>query len=182
MADTHEQGGKVHELAKIECTLLTMCVHVMAAAKRMCEKSNWTLSNLSLQKILYMAHMFHLGDTDTPLVPGNFEAWDFGPVHPELYHSLKMFGASPVQNIFRQIGDVPEEGTEAEWLDNAVENLGSVSSSRLVTLTHNENGAWAKRYTPGGSALITNEDILEEYQYWTRDRDRDGDEEVRKQA
>jgi len=40
-----------------------MTVSASAAAKRMCERSGWTLSNLELQKLLYIAHMFHLGET-----------------------------------------------------------------------------------------------------------------------
>jgi uncharacterized phage-associated protein len=51
-----------------------MAVSVASAAKRLCEKTGWTLSNLELQKILYIAHMFHLGETGQPLVPGHFEA------------------------------------------------------------------------------------------------------------
>mgnify|MGYP006283548483 CR=1 FL=1 len=77
-----------------------MTVSVLSAAKRLAARSGWTLSNLELQKILYLAHMVHLGRTDgAPLVHGLFEAWDYGPVHPDLYHRVKIFGSSPVKNI-----------------------------------------------------------------------------------
>ena len=88
-----------------------MSISVSAAAKRLCERSGWSLTNLKLQKLLYISHMFHLGKTGEPLVNGHFEAWDYGPVSPFLYHKVKVFGSSPVENIFHStpdIGDVPE--------------------------------------------------------------------------
>lgn len=147
-----------------------MCVPVMAAAKRMCAKSQWTISNLSIQKLLYIAHMFHLGETDTPLVPGNFEAWDYGPVHPDLYHELKMFGASPVKDIFRNTLDAPEKGSEVAWLDEVVDKLAHLPAGRLVSMTHHKNGAWSKRYKPGANILITNDDILLEFDHWMKNK------------
>lgn len=38
-----------------------MTVSVLAAAKRLAQRSNWSLSNLELQNILYLAHMFYMG-------------------------------------------------------------------------------------------------------------------------
>ena len=60
-----------------------MAVSALSAGKRLGKHSGWTLSNLAMQKLLYIAHMYHLGMYDaTPLVTGHFEAWDYGPVHP----------------------------------------------------------------------------------------------------
>jgi len=48
--------------------------------------------------------MFRLGRTGSiPLVNGRFEAWDYGPVNPELYQRLKIYDAASVRNIFRVI-------------------------------------------------------------------------------
>ena len=141
-----------------------MTVPVLAAAKRLAGRSGWSLSNLELQKILYLAHMFYMGRTNgEPLVDGHFEAWDYGPVHPRLYHHAKMFGSAPVKNIFHSIGPIPD-GTEAEALDEAVRELAHAGSGRLVAATHRPNGAWERNYIPGARhIMIPNEDILEEY-------------------
>tara|TARA_R100000789_G_C2995631_1_gene147365 strand:- start:371 stop:814 length:444 start_codon:yes stop_codon:yes gene_type:complete len=136
---------------------------VSAAAKRLCERSGWSLTNLKLQKLLYISHMFHLGKTGEPLVNGHFEAWDYGPVSPFLYHKVKVFGSSPVENIFHStpdIGDVPE----AEMLDSAIDQLANSPPGRLVAITHWDRGAWAKHYIPGEQGIsIPNEDIRQEY-------------------
>ena len=140
-----------------------MAVSALSAGKRLGEHSGWTLSNLAMQKLLYIAHMYHLGKHDAaPLVSGQFEAWEYGPVHPTLYHAVKRFGADPVENIFKSVRAM-REGTETRLLDAAVDQL-SDSTSRLVAITHWDKGAWAANYVPGERGIpITNEDILKEY-------------------
>lgn len=141
-----------------------MTVPVFAAAKRICERSGWSVSNLELQKLLYIAHMFYLGHHEEPLIRGHFEAWNYGPVQPTLYHRAKIFGSSPVDNIFHSAGAL-EDGKEAKMLDEAVDQLSGSPTGRLVAITHWEKGAWAKHYVPGEFGIvIPNEDILQEYQ------------------
>lgn len=135
------------------------------AAQRICEAADWTLSHLSVQKGLYLAHMIYLGISGgRPLVDEDFEAWDYGPVLPSLYHDLKMFGRKPVKNIFWSSG-VPDGADEAGVLDNIGRQIKGVGPGVLVHLTHRPNGAWAKHYRPGvRGTVIPNKDILEEYE------------------
>ncbi len=140
-----------------------MAVPVLQAAKYMCDTSGWQISNLSLQKLLYIAHMFHLGQHGTPLIDGTFEAWDYGPVQPNLYHKVKVFGSAPVQNIFHSVPDV-SDGTEKSLIHQAVDKLGKSKPGLLVEITHWQEGAWAKHYLPGARGImIPDNDILEEY-------------------
>ncbi|MBN9245177.1 MAG: DUF4065 domain-containing protein [Mesorhizobium sp.] len=142
-----------------------MTVPVLSAARRLAERSGWSLSNLELQKILYLAHMFYLGrHGGEPLVPGYFEAWDYGPVHPSLYHRAKIFGSDPVGNVFHEAPELPA-GPEREILDEAYDSLGKAGPGRLVNATHRRGGAWDTHYVPGERhCIIPNADILREYQ------------------
>lgn len=142
-----------------------MTVSVLAAAKRLCAKSGWTLTNLEAQKIIYIAHMFYMGRNDgLPLVDGHFEAWDYGPVHPSLYRRVKMFGRSSVQDVFHDVDDMLD-GPEAEILDEAYSSLGHLKAGQLVNATHRPNGAWQAVYKPGVMGIvIPNQAILSEYQ------------------
>lgn len=140
-----------------------MTIPVLSAARRLAARSGWRLSNLELQKILYLAHMFYLGRHGEALVPGSFEAWDYGPVHPELYHHVKMFGANPVRDVFRRADEVPD-GPMRAILDEACDQLAGAGAGRLVAATHRPQGAWARHYRPGvRGIIIPNADILEEY-------------------
>ena len=140
-------------------------ISALAAAKQMGRHSDWCLSHLALQKLLYIAHMFHMGQNDgEPMVSGMFEAWDYGPVHPILYHEAKIFGADPVKDIFRSVREIERDDQKAQLLNEVVDELSN-DTARLVAITHWERGAWARNYRPGARGLvIPNEHILEEYQ------------------
>jgi uncharacterized phage-associated protein len=140
-----------------------MAVSPNAAAQHICERSGWTVTQLSLQKILYLAHMVHLGRGHGPLVQGNFEAWDYGPVHPILYHKVKSFGAKPIPNVFWSQEVV--DGTTREILEEACDNLLHLTPGALVQNTHWKDGAWAMNYSPSAkNILIPERDIIAEYQ------------------
>lgn len=141
-----------------------MTINVRQAAKHICKVSNWTASNLFLQKILYLSHMIHLGRHREPLVSGEFQAWDYGPVHPDLYHSLSAYGSKPVQNIFLHDPDLAEDSSEIEALNFVYERLGHVEPWKLVALTHRDQGAWARVYNSAiRNTAIPNEFVIEEY-------------------
>lgn len=133
------------------------------AAKHLCEKSGWRISNLELQKMLYMADMNFVGTKGRRLIDEDFEAWDYGPVIPSLYRKCKAFGAKPVPNIFWGIGSIADT-PEASMLDKAWENLRNRSPGKLVENTHWAGGAWAKRYVPGARGIkIETGDMIDEY-------------------
>ena len=140
-----------------------MTISYLNAAHRLGVNSGWSISNLKLQKILYMADMNFSGQGKGRLINDDFEAWDYGPVLPSLYRDCKAFGASPVPNIFWGARDL--NGTpEAAILDLAWERLKSKSPGELVQATHWPDGAWAKRYVPGVKSIkITTQDMINEY-------------------
>ena len=141
-----------------------MAVSALSAARTVCEMRGWRVSNLELQKILYLAHMFHLGRTGQPLISENFEAWDYGPVVPKLYHRAKGFGSGHVKNVFHWISDVPNELTAYDVLEEVTDATNDLSPGRLVALTHSDSGAWAQYYRPGARGIvIPNPAILAEY-------------------
>lgn len=140
-----------------------MTVSALSAAKELCRESDWTLSNLALQKILYLAHMVYMGRHDgNRLIAEPFEAWDYGPVSPATYHRTKAFGSSPIKNIFHFIDDL-EDGDELSVLKEAAEHLKNKSPSHLVCVTHDIKGAWSKIYKPGLSPEIPDSAIMDEY-------------------
>lgn len=139
-----------------------MSISSYQAAKKICELSNWTVTNLSLQKILYFIHMFYLGEERKTLINEDFEAWMYGPVIPSLYNQFKRFGADPIRNIFYDTKDISDDE-----INSFIEEIGVALIKRkpweLVTLTHNKEGAWAKNYSPKWNKIIPQNDILKEY-------------------
>ncbi|AUQ51101.1 putative phage-associated protein [Phaeobacter inhibens] len=140
-----------------------MTVRIDDAAQHLCAKSDWKLSNLQLQKIIYMADMNFVGKYGERLVNEDFEAWDYGPVLPSLYHKCKAFGAKSVPPVFWGADDISDT-REGEMLDLAWERLKSLSPGQLVETTHSDLGAWVRRYAPGAKQIkILSQDMIDEY-------------------
>ena len=146
----------------LQNTLREPPISVLSAAKYMAEESGWTLNQLDLQRLIYIAHMMYLSNYERPLVNGNFEAWDYGPVHPALYKEINIFGSEPVQNIFRLVPDV-EEPDKRVVLKAVVDTLAH-EKAVLVRLSQREHGAWEKVYEPGiNGRVISNESLAQEW-------------------
>jgi uncharacterized phage-associated protein len=142
-----------------------MSVSSSTAARYACRMSGWSLTNLKLQKILYIAHMVFVGRTNGQLlIDEPFEAWDFGPVLRSLYHRVKIFGDSPIRDVFYD-ADFIEGSPEAALLKEACDHLSRKTAGELIATTHWPAGAWAKHYRQGVHGItIPTEDILREYQ------------------
>lgn len=120
---------------------------VWSAARTLGSESGWSLSNLEMQKTLYVAQMLHLGRTGRPLFDNRIEAWDYGPVVPDLYHEAKRFGRQPVADIF----DAPHFealSCEAMSIRDALIMTRHMSAGQLVAYTHRPGGAWEMHYKP----------------------------------
>lgn len=144
-----------------------MAISAMQAAKLACEASGWTLSNLQLHKILYLAHMVYSGEHDgEPLIGDErFQAWDYGPVLPSVYRYASSYGSSKIQNIFNHVPPVDFRTEEYQTIVNAVESLGNMEPFQLVDITHEPDSAWANSYIPGAKFVpIDQGEILNEYQ------------------
>ena len=134
-----------------------------SVAKKFCELSGWSITNLKLQKIIYLTHMVYMGrNSGLGLVEEPFQAWMYGPVQSELYHKLKAFGDKPVLNVFDNVEDVCPE--HEEYIGTAYSSLGKVDGWKLVEITHRKQSAWSKTYEKGNSSkIIPDELIIEEY-------------------
>jgi uncharacterized phage-associated protein len=141
---------------------------VLAAARTLGEESEWRLSPLEYQKVLYIAQMLHLAREGMPLFDEQFEAWDHGPVVPVLYRHIKAFGRMPVATISAAF--VFAWGTtQAFALCDALSMTQHMSPGQLVNFTHRPGGAWETHYEPRGqNVVIPTSAMLAEWRDFTR--------------
>ena len=139
-------------------------VSILSVAKRLGELSGWTLTNLQLQRIAYIGHMYCLGEDGFPLVEGTFEACDVGPTHPTLYRELKKYGYGSGHIGPKELTnaeDMPDEHCGVRHLNASVNQL---PRDKLVGITQWKSGAWARYYDSSlRHVVIPNEDIIAEY-------------------
>lgn len=118
------------------------------------------LTNLKLQKILYLAQGTLLGK-DQGLFNDDIEAWPLGPVVRSVYDTFSFCGASPITLL-----DIPDSTSEIESsisskLDSAWKKYGKYSASYLVKLTHKQ-APWKQTYESGSRKVIPKA-LMEEY-------------------
>jgi uncharacterized phage-associated protein len=141
-----------------------MAARTDSVCKFICEAGNWNVTNLQLQKILYLTQMYALGLDEERLVDTEFEAWDYGPVAPNVYRQVRMFGSSPIKDVFMGARPFSADSKKLEILHDACRYLLPMKPAELVEITHWNEGAWAKNYVPGvRGTKIPDSDIVEEF-------------------
>ena len=113
-----------------------------------CIKEDCPISNLQLQKILYYIQKAFLDRGDRAF-SDNIEAWQFGPVVPNVYDHYCGYGAMPIS--FSSIKyDVAKE--DKQLIDSIVESNRVLAPWDLVEETHKKGGAWDKTYKNGSGS------------------------------
>lgn len=110
-----------------------------------CVREHCPISNLQLQKILYYIQKDFLL-RDSIAFADEIEAWQFGPVVPNVYYKFCGFGAMPITNDY---GNITIKASDRHIIDGIVEAKRTLAPWVLVEDTHKPNGAWAQIYRDG---------------------------------
>ena len=128
--------------------------------------TNARLSSMQLQKLVYIAHGWNLAVTGTPLVAGRLEAWDNGPVFPELYRSTRHL-ARDADGLLLDADGTPAAAAlddgERELLAAVWDRYGNMPAERLSALTHEPDTPWTKAYLEHGRNATIPNDVIESH-------------------
>lgn len=122
-----------------------------------CNQHGRTISNLKLQKILYFVQAEFLVSQDYPCFRERIEAWDFGPVIPDVYHRYKVYGSASIPSI-RDDNYCPFDRTDVILANGIIDECAKYSASNLVEITHKQS-PWINAYRQYSGAVITNKSI-----------------------
>ncbi|MFA6552580.1 MAG: type II toxin-antitoxin system antitoxin SocA domain-containing protein [Candidatus Paceibacterota bacterium] len=115
------------------------------------------ITNLKLQKVLYFAQAYFLAKLGRPLFSDEIEAWEYGPVVPNIYKKYKSNGSDPI--IFEDDkSSLSEE--DKEIIKKIWATFGGYSASRLVDITH-AHTPWKQAYQT--KTKIISQEALKEY-------------------
>lgn len=115
------------------------------------ERENKPLTIMKLVKIVYMAHGWCLAIFDRPLIFDDVEAWDYGPVIPEVYYTFRVKGSGRAvmsRARFEDFGLGLDPNTES-LLKEVWGRYKNRSALQLSDLTHVKGGPWDLMYRPG---------------------------------
>jgi uncharacterized phage-associated protein len=118
------------------------------------------MDNLKLQKLLYYSQAVHLVLHDrNPLFMEDIEAWDYGPVVPQVYHNYKKYGLDTIQSKVKHPTLSQEELRPVNYV---IETFGKMSGRALINQTHSE-WPWRNAYSPVRPSKIIPIDSMYEY-------------------
>lgn len=143
---------------------------------------NVGLSPMKLQKLVFLAHGWHLAINKTPLVREEIEAWQWGPVISDLYHELKEFGRESIKGRITDWGilecdevdlydaevyEIPEDDTQTvNFLEEVWAVYKEFTGFQLSNWLHVEGSPWHQVWTQeGGVGLheVIGDDIIQRY-------------------
>ncbi len=132
---------------------------------RLAESQGTSLTNMQLQKLVYIAQGYHLAFYDKPLYFENTHAWQWGPVIPRLYKALQKYGSGEVsENIPVDPDGVYPVDSDSQNIINAVWNAyGAYSGMQLSALTHKQNTPWSVTWNKDPFSVISLDEIAKHY-------------------
>lgn len=110
-----------------------------------CTTESHPISNLQLQKILYFLQREYLQKVGRRLFSDDIQAWQFGPVVPEVYYQYCGFGSMDITMKY----DCQIDGADRKRIDAVVLEKRDKNPWDLVEETHAEGKAWATVYRNG---------------------------------
>lgn len=133
------------------------------------------MTNLRLQKLLYFVQGWSLARRGKPLFDAPLEAWQYGPVVPEVYRAYSSNGNRGIESSgdFDATALTPEE---CDLVLDVMREYGKYSTGMLVELSHAPGAPWSRAkqscvipqeqiqaYFAGKPPLESFDDILDGY-------------------
>lgn len=124
------------------------------------QREGRTLSIMSLLKLTYIAHGWHLETQGTPLFPNRIEAWQYGPVIPEVYSDFRKQGVA-VKSTVSTVPNCRLDPNDEALLDQIWDIYGKLPAFRLSDMTHVANGPWDVASRMGGSYAKIPDELIQ---------------------
>ena len=117
------------------------------------------VDKLKLQKLLYYTQAVSLVRFNKPAFSEKIEAWEYGPVVPEVYKKIKKYDV-PIK--IKRATDEPIDTNIIEAIDMVIKYYGDMSGIALMAETHSEK-PWKDAYKKGINSEITAKAIKDYY-------------------
>ena len=116
-----------------------------------------TITILQLQKLLYYIQGGFISKTGSIIFDNKIEAWQYGPVIPDVYYWFNKFISEPIINVK---SSVKLDKNEEKIIKEIVSDKIKIDAWKLVSQVHEEL-PWKRNYSPNSKFEITVEDLKE---------------------
>ena len=123
-----------------------------------------TLTPMAIIKLVYIAHGWSLALYGRPLIEEDVEAWQYGPVVPDLYQAMKSYGSGPVtaplpRSVFWGGRDQIDDWAKP-LIKRVFELYGGLSAVQLSALTHQPDTPWSETYDRSRRNAVISDDLI----------------------
>ena len=144
-------------------TALDVAKYFLYLAKN--DEDKETVSPLKLIKLSYFAYAWNLYHTGNGLFEEEIQAWQHGPVIPEIYHEYKHYKSRNINLDSFDFSDIENKLCQEDkmMITNVWNSYKRYSGEVMSDATHQDNTPWHKAYLRSDSNVILDLDIQEHY-------------------
>lgn len=104
------------------------------------------MTNMRLNKLLYLSQVYYMHSHSTPLFSDNIEAWEHGPVVYDVYKKYKDCGSNKIKNVDTGYNEEEIDEETADFLLGLLIDTNKYSTSYLRDISHYYGGSWQRHY------------------------------------
>ena len=133
------------------------------------------LTHLKIQKLLYYAQGWHLGNYEIPLFEDDIEAWQHGPVIRSIYLALRGYKRKIITNHISGPEIIngefntgfpnihADDELRKEFLSNYWNIYAKIDAWKLVNFTHQNDTPWSQIYNAFGLQNVIPKELIMSY-------------------
>jgi uncharacterized phage-associated protein len=132
---------------------------IYTTANSILEKTNYSISNLRLNRLLYYVYGVYLATQNQRPWSEQTEAWNYGPIFPSIYKKFKIYGS---KRIKYPILGVDFNNDIDGIIDEVLKTFNHLTDTELIARTHNDKSPWNQYYEPKKQHIIPDR-VISEY-------------------
>ena len=118
------------------------------------------ITNLKLNKLCYYAQCWSLIKLGRPLFLDEIQAWEHGPVVPDVYRTYKVYDGNPIGGPSEHFDETLLDSDELSLLIDVYSSYGKYTQNELITMTIKPGTPWDEVYVEHMNNLIPTPSML----------------------
>lgn len=126
------------------------------------------LTPMQLIKLVYVANGWSLALLSRPLISEQIQAWQYGPVIPNVYRAFNRYGSAPITDYavdglssLEYTAELEED--EKRLIKAVVNSYGHMHAFQLSNKMHEPGTPWTKTYNESGPYSIISPNLIKEH-------------------
>lgn len=116
---------------------------------KIAKNDNLDMTNLKLQKLVYIAHGYMMATHGAKLIDEKPQAWRYGPVVHSVYDQFKGYKDRKIDIDTDNIEDFSLNTDEKKLIKDVLSAYGGENAIDLVNLTHEKDTPWDDVWNKG---------------------------------